>query len=269
MKCLNCGKEIPEGRKFCSSSCSAKYNNVRRVRKPWTEEQRANISERKRTENSTCKYCGKPVSKGHRACSECKPFTQRVLTYKKLGCNCYQCLQKTEEEATKRIVDLYENEKLSSVEFWKQYGIGYTVLRSYLKKANTCFRSHQEAASLALEENRIVPRESSNQYKCGIYKTWEGKKIWYRSSYELKYAIKLDEQRIRYDVEDLRIQYFDTQKKKFRVAIPDFHLLDTGELIEIKSSWTYDEQNMKDKFEAYRKLGYKPKLILEGVEKTL
>lgn len=42
--CLQCGKEIPEGKKFCNSSCSAKYNNSRRVRKPWTQEQREKAS---------------------------------------------------------------------------------------------------------------------------------------------------------------------------------------------------------------------------------
>ena len=36
MRCLQCGKEIPEGRNFCSSSCSANYNNVRRQIKTWT-----------------------------------------------------------------------------------------------------------------------------------------------------------------------------------------------------------------------------------------
>ena len=41
--CKCCGKEIPEGRKFCNSSCAAKYNNKHRTRKPWTEEQKRKI----------------------------------------------------------------------------------------------------------------------------------------------------------------------------------------------------------------------------------
>lgn len=51
-------------------------------------------------------------------------------------------------------------------------------------------------------------------------------------------------------------------KKRNRVAIPDFYLPETNEIIEIKSSWTFDKQNMKDKFIAYKKLGYAPKVIL-------
>lgn len=33
-------------------------------------------------------------------------------------------------------------------------------------------------------------------------------------------------------------------------------------LCEVKSSYTYKKQEMKDKFETYSKLGYKPKLLL-------
>lgn len=79
----------------------------------------------------------------------------------------------------------------------------------------------------------------------------------------------LDEQRIRYNVEDLRIHYFDTQRNEERIAIPDFHLPESNEIVEIKSSWTYDEQNMKDKFAAYRKAGFIPRLILDHVEQEI
>lgn len=45
--CLFCGKEIPKGRKFCNSSCSAKYNNAKR-----------GIVSKERREQ-VCKNCGK------------------------------------------------------------------------------------------------------------------------------------------------------------------------------------------------------------------
>ena len=53
---------------------------------------------------------------------------------------------------------------------------------------------------------------------------------------------------------------------KERVAIPDFYLPRTNEIVEIKSTWTYNKQEMNDKFEAYRNLGYIPKLILDRKE---
>ena len=72
----------------------------------------------------------------------------------------------------------------------------------------------------------------------------------------------MDDQKIKYEVEKLRIVYWDSQLKKQRIAIPDFYLPDKNEIIEIKSTWTYDEQNMKDKFKAYKEHGYNYKLIL-------
>ena len=40
-------------------------------------------------------------------------------------------------------------------------------------------------------------------------------------------------------------------------------------LYEVKSSYTYKKQEMKDKFETYSKLGYKPKLLLGNQFVTL
>lgn len=51
-----------------------------------------------------------------------------------------------------------------------------------------------------------------------------------------------------------------------RGAIPDFYIPSTNTIIEIKSSWTLDEQNMKDKMKAYLDLGYNFKLICDHKE---
>lgn len=84
-----------------------------------------------------------------------------------------------------------------------------------------------------------------------------------RSSYETDFANILDEQHTPYEVEALRIRYFDTQQQKERIAIPDFYLLETNTIIEVKSSWTFDKQNMLDKRAAYHELGYDFKLWYE------
>jgi len=67
-------------------------------------------------------------------------------------------------------------------------------------------------------------------------------------------------------METIRIEYFDTILQSKRIAIPDFYLPETNGIVEIKSSWTYDEQNMKDKVKEYRKLGYDFKLMLNKKE---
>ena len=78
-------------------------------------------------------------------------------------------------------------------------------------------------------------------YKHGIHLTWMGTEIYYRSSYELDFAKELDKKRIVYEVERLKIEYFDTQRQEMRIAIPDFYLPETNTIIEIKSSWTLDK----------------------------
>ena len=100
-------------------------------------------------------------------------------------------------------------------------------------------------------------------YKHGWHITWNNKKVFYRSSYELDYCKILDEQNIDYEMENLRIVYWDSELKKFRTAIPDFYLPKSNTIVEIKSIYTYDEQNMEDKVKAYKKHGYKFKLILD------
>jgi hypothetical protein len=113
--------------------------------------------------------------------------------------------------------------------------------------------------------NKLTP-PTAYQYKHGWHITWNNKEIYYRSSYELDYAICLDKLKLDYEVESLRIKYFDSILNEYRCAIPDFYIPYTNEVIEIKSTYTLDIQNMKDKFKAYIELGYKPKLILEHKE---
>ena len=49
----------------------------------------------------------------------------------------------------------------------------------------------------------------------------------------------------------------------YRCAIPDFYIPDKNLIIEVKSNYTLDIQNMKDKFKQYTILGYNTKLVLE------
>lgn len=51
-----------------------------------------------------------------------------------------------------------------------------------------------------------------------------------------------------------------------RVAIPDFYIPSTNTIVEIKSTYTLDVQNMKDKVKKYKELGYDFKLILNHQE---
>lgn len=79
----------------------------------------------------------------------------------------------------------------------------------------------------------------------------------------------MDIHKISYTYENLKIKFFDTQKNRYRLAIPDFYLPNTNTIVEIKSSWTLNVQEMKDKVKEYKKLGYAFKLILDHKETDL
>lgn len=104
------------------------------------------------------------------------------------------------------------------------------------------------------------------KFKSGHHTSWEGKLFYYRSSYELDYCNLLDTLKISYEMESLRIRYFNTRKNREAIAIPDFYLKDLNTIVEVKSLFTYNPQDMKDRVKAYKRLGYNFKLILEHKE---
>ena len=111
-------------------------------------------------------------------------------------------------------------------------------------------RSVSEGIQTAILTGKLQISESTHpRGRAGNHKSWNGTTFRYRSSYEKEYAESLDECKIPYFYEKVRIKYFDTQRNKERVAVPDFYLPETKELVEIKSSWTLKGkvQEMKDK----------------------
>lgn len=61
----------------------------------------------------------------------------------------------------------------------------------------------------------------------------------------------------------MRIRYFDAGKGCFRIAVPDFYLPRQHKIIEVKSEYWLDRDNMESKRIAYEKLGYSFALYLE------
>lgn len=160
------------------------------------------------------------------------------------------------------IEDYFDNELVPG-QIDEKYKLGYAEknanLHYFLKSMgvfkNRKKRNFSEAGHISAKHGRSRP-SSSTKYKKQWHTTWDNKLVFLRSSYELTFAKKLDEQKIEYEVEKLRIVYWDSQKNKQRVAIPDFYLPKENKIIEIKSKWTYDKQNMEDKVKAYREHGY-------------
>lgn len=284
--CLQCGKEIPEGQKFCSRSCSATYNNLKREGRKWSKEARKAFSDRQKERLLTfdrkgnprsekevfeklqrreniCPYCGLDIN-GKKICSDCKKYVTRLTSYIKAG-----LVKGPLRERHQAFLDILEKEHRDGLwitEICRKYGLHDVTVRAALKERNLDLYSSSEVQLRMLEQGKVQLRIGSPKFRTGEHISWKGERFRYRSSYEEAYAKQLDSQKISYRYEPFRIRYFDTQKQKERVAVPDFYLPETNELVEVKSKYTYDPVNMNDRFKEYQKRGYRVKLLLDHKE---
>lgn len=293
-KCNECGHDLDwkhKNNKFCSSSCAAKFHNKNRIDKCPNKngtkvikccECETTFIANIRSHSTKCLSC-KEIKNikvcqicGSRDCQKigvCK-FPKVILVgdfHKYFGFNIEtlgnsKVFEEFERVKTK-IEDLYLTYSLQDICNLIEYPKNVATLYSTLKRLGIQFRNLSDSTRKSIKDFKLgnVPI-SHPRYKTGWHETWEGKKIFYRSSYELEYAIQLDEQGISYETELLRVEYWDSQQLKYRIAIPDFYLLESKTIVEIKSDWTYNEQNMKDRVKKFKELGYNFKLILNKQE---
>lgn len=286
--------------RFCSRGCANKYSSYT-IDKTKTKSSICIICGKKiqiklRASNKcTCDECRKTCKL--KPCKMCGAITRKKCKHPDI-CSHYQLIPtlinyfgfNKELIGTERVYSEYDrirqilyndynNNLLSLTDIVIKYNFKANTNRSLCKLAADLYsqvfkklkintRTISEAVHLIkmLKPINNIVTSVNYKYKHGYHITWNNKQVYYRSSYELKYMKELDEQRVNYEVEFLRIKYFDTQKNKYRVAIPDFYLPEINEIIEIKSYHTYIPINMKDKFKAYRELGYNCKCILEFKE---
>lgn len=261
IKCVNCGKNIEVS--IRSSAKLTKCNDCKKQRKKYTYKNGKLIKK-------VCKICGQETCQREDICKKYRIF-KNLIKYFGLDQSKIGTLEIYKEfDRIKNMLeeDYYDN-MMSTLDMAEKYGHNhFGNFNKILDSIGIKKRNLSVALQNAIFKGKLQVK-SDPIYKQGWYETWNRKKVFYRSSYELDYCKELDEMKIDYEVEKLRILYWDSQLQKQRVAIPDFYLTVTNEIVEIKSDWTYDEQNMKDKFMAYKEHGYKVKLILEHKEKIL
>ncbi len=220
-----------------------------------------------------CKVCGTELpfkSKKHVCSNECKrinsviPTLCKYFTYdpKYLG---HADAITEYNRVREMLIDDYWNNNMNGREIAEKYNYpSYCNITGKLfKHLNINVRSCKETNKLNMLNGNKPISITPTVYKAGWHTTWENREVYLRSSYEFKYAKKLDSEHISYDVECLRIKYYDSQLKEYRCAIPDFYIFDSNTIVEIKSVWTLNIQEMKDKFEAYKQNGYNCILIYE------
>jgi hypothetical protein len=264
--CKKCGKEIEVNKlssdNVCCEECrihTRKYDSVEKAK-----EIRKRKIKVKEFSKYVCKYCGEEICKRPNVC---RKFTHKNVYEKYLGFDSNKKGTSEFYNEFDRIVnnlkeDYFDNE-LSLTEIAKKYKMNYQTVHMVFKSLGIIARSVSDSLILAIKNGKInYDNVVSYPYKSGYHIDWQGNQIHYRSNYEKEYYNILDEQKIDYQVENLKISYFDTQKKKIRISIPDIYIKDKNEIIEIKSKWTLDEINMQDKVNAYKKLGYNVKLVI-------
>ncbi len=300
-KCKNCYK-LTQNVKFCSCCCAAKYSNKRREFNPGQDKRtkfvkcitcdaelevniRANSNKSKclqcklasqtpkrvkKIRKKICKYCGQENCSREDICKRYKLFPSLIKYFgfdkTKIGT---PYIYEEFEKVRCLLRDEYLENELSLPDIASKYGLTCReTVRNLLRAFDIPRRSVSKGLYLSIKSGKKVP-PSNPKYKQGWHKTWNNKKVFYRSSYELDYCKILDEQKIDYTMEELRIEYWDSQRQKYRIAVPDFLVKRDNLIVEIKSSYTYEPQNMRDKVGAYRKAGYEFKLILEGEETAI
>ena len=299
--CAYCNGPIPyikRGNKCCCQSHSVSYSNLQR-----TQEQN-----RKRGENIKKYYENKLVIKDNIHDRKVFTTPEDIEKHRKIkyckycGCEKGKCIDeyvckkhqiyKTLEKfgfdkskiGTNEIVEEYYKIRNIILDFYLKNGSNETLLKEQfnyisggsnfhkiLKSLDINSRNQSDAQQFSIEHNRrdLIPMGIHYKFKDEYHTTWDNREVYLRSSYETDFANELDNKQIYYEVETIRIKYFDTQRNQFRLAVPDFYLPETNMIIEIKSIFTLDIQNMKDKVKAYKDLGYNFKLILEHQEVDL
>lgn len=244
--CITCNKEIEVDKRASDKLC--KCDECKNKRKK-------------------CKYCGQLKCLRKDICKKYQllPALIKYFGFNKSVIGTIKIYEEFERIKNMLIEDYYDN-NLSTIDLAKKYKhIHNGNFNKLLDSLRIKKRNLSNALSIAHFNGKLnIPKQ--NRYISGWHTTWNNKKVYYRSSYELDYALELDKQKIDYQMEKLRILYWDSQLQRQRVAIPDFYLKDYNMIVEIKSNYTYDEKNMNDKIKAYKEHGYDFKLILEHKE---
>lgn len=293
MRCEYCGSEhdgsYGTGR-FCSNKCSRAYSSSHR---------------KHRLIIKHCKYCGVDVlskngiSDDNVVCDACKKLHVKHKICKICGSNYIHrcenefCKNHNIQQINTLIKYFGFNQNLLGtldveVEFerirsllYKDYWVdGLTTTQMAVKYGypSPCnfvgkvFKYMNIPSRNCKDTSKILrfiakrPENTHSQYKHTWYTTWDGYEVYLRSSYEIDFAKYLDSKKIHYEVESLRIKYWDSQINEFRCAIPDFYTPDDNTIYEVKSDYTYDKQNMDDRAKRYKELGYKIVMVLEHKE---
>ena len=263
-KCIDCGKIIYVGKRTNIKKCRCKYCREKQLQIKYPKKKK-----QLKDNKIYCKICGAELNK----CKDnyvCLHY-RLIPTLIKFGLDKTKIGSENIIDEFYRVKDIIKYEYLinritdEELKLKYNYNSGISNFHKILKSLDIQTLNNSESLKFAIELGRTKPG-GYNFFHEYIHISWEGNEYHLRSSYEDIYANELDRHKIKYDYENLVVKYFDSQKNEIRRAIPDFYLIDSNTIVEIKSTFTLDIQNMKDKFKAYKELGYNCKLICDFKE---
>lgn len=274
--CLQCGKELhlKTQKKFCSINCSATYNNTGRLLSDKAKNNIRNgrinyLKKNNFKKVKLCKICGQEKCTNLEVCKHSHKWFDSLSCFgfdcKKIGTiGVYLEYYRIKDLLLKEYFDNEMSPKNISLKY--NYNKSFENILHILKTFGVKTRNRSESginSSFYGNNTQTYPDKSAYFFKYGWHETWDKKLIYYRSSYELEYALELDKNEIFYETEYFRIKYWDTEKQKYRVAIPDFYLKNSNTIVEVKSKVTFNKKNIIDKFNEYIKMGYNVCLLYE------
>lgn len=289
MKCENCGCDhdgsYGSGR-FCSAKCARSFSSkslqnqgIKIVRcKNCGKEFNVHKHDqnikmcpdcvKKHARKKICKICGSEQCNNHFCKTHSTKFLNRIFTIFDIDTSFIGTPKVFEglDNIKNLLKNLYWGSELSSIEIANIFNCKTHIITDLLYFFGIDLRNSQDALLNAVIRNRWKLPKTQYFFKDEYHKTWDGRIVYLRSSYETDFANKLDDKQIFYEVESLKIKYFDRSINKYRIAVPDFYVPETNTIFEIKSIYTYNEENMKDKFDEYKKLGYNCVLVLDHQE---
>ncbi len=192
-------------------------------------------------------------------------FKQKSKNLVKLGFDfTNQNVQEEYQKIEQMLVTEYFIKSGSMCTIMKKFDIPSSkTLDNLFREFDIDARTLSNASKNAFEEGRSDPFSNMNKFVHTWHDTWDNKKVLLRSSHELHFAQFLDNKEEPYEVECMRIRYFDSVKNQTRIAIPDFYLPQQHKIVEVKSEYWLDRTNMESKRIAYQKLGYSFALYLD------
>lgn len=140
--------------------------------------------------------------------------------------------------------DLYVNQGLSTNKIASIVGCNTQTVVNWLERYGIPKRAR--GACIKGQHNPMYGKPRSERSKGAWYVNADGVKLWFRSSYEVRVARVLDAKGIEWLYESRRFTLKD------RTYCPDFYLIPTGEIWEVKGWFTeYDQETVKQFRELY------------------